>query len=229
MCSLNDIVERAQMETMLDVGALSAESVLTTHLLRYRQRLVAKLSQVWKDATGDVVEFSVSLVGGWGFDFGFNWGGTVVSIDRAFDAMEAVWEARAHRISDDTWPLAHVASISDYTNLGRPALMLRDREAALLNYAEDWKGIYDTVRLYGVAVPPVDGIDPTADLAPNALLAPAFCRCLTLEGARFLHILDDNMLAAGSVAAELVTALSTLLDQAAAHNLTVASRQCQRP
>lgn len=229
MCSLNDIVEHAQMETAIDVGALASEMVLTSHLLRYRQRLVAKLSHVWKDATGDVIEVSVSLVGGWSFAWGDNWGGTVISIDRDVAAMEAIWEARAHRLSDDSWPIVHVASISDDANNGRPALMLRNRSLALLGYDVDWKGKYDTIRLYGVAVPPVTGIDPTAELAPNELLAPAFCRCLTLEGARYLHILDDNMLAAGSVAAELAVALSDLLAQAQGHNLTVASRQCQLP
>lgn len=228
VCTLFTVIETAQQETGLELASVSTFDELSRRVLRYRQRLLARCANRWKDIQNGTFAVDIVLPLGWGDSFDDTWGGASETLD--IPAMETVWEVRAHRIIEDDWPIVHVVSIVEAARSLRPALLLRQNEAVLLNFADDWVGIYDQIRFDGVAVPSVDGVDAMTDaLEPNQLVGPAFCRCLELDAARMMLLQNDDVTAAGLITVELKEAEADLLRQVGSHNLTVASRQCQRP
>jgi hypothetical protein len=225
-CTMAFVLEQGQMESGIDARGVTTLQALSQHVLRFRQRLLSRCASEWLDVENGDLEIDVPDVIGWGGPWGGPWGGDA-NLDPAVTIaeMEAIWEAKARRVSDGEWVKAKVLSPTD-DDLGDPAILLRDTEVVLLRFTEEWQGIYDRVRLVGIRVPAMTGIvwDETI-LPPNELIGPVFCRCLVLEAARFLALKGDLAVEAGSLGRELRSAQSDLLAQVRSHNDTRTTRE----
>lgn len=215
MCDLNGIIADAQAETGIDLVSVTTESVLSEHLLRYRQKLLSMTGTAWKDVEVGDVDITISGVQGWGRHWGYHWGGRHRELAISLPLLEGIWQVRARRIAEGDWPVVFVVTMDDAEAVQRPRLLLQQQRAVLLDFDTDWDGIYDQLRFEALPVPAV-GLAMNVELAPNELMAPGFCRCLVLEGARFLALKSGDLVLAGGMAADLGRARSVLQQQARA-------------
>ena len=223
-CTMAFVLRRAQEDSGIAYQRVTSGSAFSAHIIRYRQRLLARLITSWQDSEDEGgLELNLPSGAGWGFNWGFGWGsggGDTI----ALPALEAIWLLEARRVSDGAWVTVNVVSHWDNEAMGDPALMIRQDELVLLRPSL-WFGVYDRLKVFGVAVP-----DSTVDfwaeeLPPNVLLGSVFCYCLCLEGARFLAMKGDQLERVASLTADLSAAQRDLMRQAASHRRLLTTRE----
>lgn len=228
-CTFDRVREVAEEETGYVTATLTTHEALARHVFRRRQAMICRAVTAWKDAIEDDFVLDVPPSSGWGNGWGQAWGGPVLALKRAIDPMEAVWLVQARNIVTGAWDDVNEVTEDDAPALGDPALLLRPSEVVLLNFPVGWAGIYDQVRLVGVAIGELSFNYQLDSLDVNDLIGPVLCRCLQLEAARFLALKADDQVQAGSLAAEFRLAQADFIGQLRAHTRTEKTAIWPRP
>lgn len=197
-CDFADVVTAAQEESEVQVENVTTERYVGEHLDRVRGELLAALVRAGEDVDASDQTYAVAAS---------------ITLNPV-PARIRYLEARA--IADGSWVPVNVESGRDPAAVFPPRAVIHDTQLLLVDYATEWTGVYDQVKVYGATIAAAGSAIMVSDLAPNYAVAPLFCRCLALSVARLLAELDQRPAAAIDLAREYARVRLNLVRQVAA-------------